>query len=308
MDYQPIEPVAAYEARYEAASTQALAGFSKFTNPFASANEKPLLSGENAFRAVSNLALMGQGEMLQSAGGMAIDATVEIKDRISSAKVEKIEEQSLSNKDLYNDKAQINAIKGLGDYIKDPENKAKFEKSMKATEDCMNNYGYVRTEDPSQSLNKEVDSKFFNDKRIADGISSVTSAAVTVGTGFLGGVAGGMLIDNQKEKIVNANREEAYVKKTDEIYGSCRTFESEGVLTDAKGNVIEITKNRGIDESTVEKVKADSVEGKGILERNGPKLSDKQAKIFDNMEMDSQLSNTRSQDYTSKMRNSYSYS
>lgn len=308
MDYQPIEPVAAYEARYEAASTQALAGFSKFTNPFATNNEKPVFSAENAVRVVSNLALRGQGDLLQSAGGLVVDAGVEVKDHVKDAKVTKIEEQSLSNKDLYNDKAQINAIKGLGDYIKNPENKEKFENSLKSAENCMNNYGYVKTEDPSQSLNKEVDSKFFNDARIANGISSITSAAVTVGTGFIGGAVGGMLIDNQKEKMVNANREEAYIQKTDEIYGSCKTFTSEGVLTDAKGNVIEITKNRGIDESTVEKVKADSVEGKGILERNGPKLSDKQAKIFDNMEMDSQLSNTRSQDYTSKMRNSYSYS
>lgn len=310
MDYQPIEPVepvAVYEARYQSAANQALSGFSKFTNPFAVDNDKPMLSGENALRVITNLALNGQGDLAQSAGGLVIDAGVSVKDRVSNAKVAEIENQSLSVKDVYNDKAQIDAIKDLSGYIKNPENKARFDKSMEAADNCISNYGYVKTEDPSTSLNREVDSKFFNDARIASGVSSITSAAVTIGTGFIGGTVGGMIIDNQKEKYVNGNREEAYVKKTDEIYGSCKTFISEGVLTDEKGNVIEITQNRGIDETTAQKVKVDSPEGKGIIERNGPKLSEKQAKIFNDMEIDNKLSSAPSQDYTNKMKNSYSY-
>lgn len=308
MDYQPIEPISTpdyqYEQEYSSAAKKAFEGFSKFTNPFEQKKDESIFSKENALRVVSNIALRGQDELLKSASNLAFDASSGIQDHIAKAKVMEIDNQSLDSSAAYNNKAQLNAIHHLESFLKNDENRARFNRSIENAKNCIDNSGYVKTADPGYQLNEEVENKFFNDVRIANGVSSVANAAVTLGTGFIGGSVGGYVINGQKERIINNKREERYVEKTEEIYGSCRHYETQGVLTDSKGNVLEVKSNTGIDESTAKKLDSESPEAKKIIDE----LSRKQAKIFDDMEIDDGLKRMTSPQNPSKYKNTYSYS
>lgn len=302
MDYVEPLPTHQYEnhAAYSAAASKAVEGFGKFINPFGTGiEEKPLFSKENALRVAGNIAMRGQGDVLQSSFNSAFDAGVSVKDHLSKADVVKVENQELGEELKPSPKDQLAALATVSDIIdpkKNKEDKERFDSAIDYADDCLSNNGYMNVQDPAVPLNKELEGKFFTDVRIANGASNVMSAAATLTTGFIGGVAAGYLIDGQKENYVNNSRMDKYIQKTEEMLSSCKHYESTGVLYDKEGKVVSISHSDN-QNGIMNKVDFKT-------ENNKIVLSDKQSKIFDDMQLDASFASTQHEERKSGIKNS----
>lgn len=298
MDYTEPQPVeqyanhAEYSEAYRQASKKAVDGFSRFVNPFDDyQKDKKLFSTENALLVAANIAMRGQGDVIKSSINSVVDAGVSISDHISSADVVPVSNQELGESANISNQDKLSALKDVTEYLDyegNEQNKKRFDDSISYGQNCLDKNGYVDVQDPSVKLNESVDNSFFNDVRIAGGISNVATAAVTISTGFIGGVAASYLIDDQKEKYVNNSRMDKYIESTENMLSTCKNFESSGTLYE-NGKIVSMNKSTSENGNDYTEVKINYnndgvVSGMDIVKtqkNNSAIIPDSQSKIFD---------------------------
>lgn len=338
---QNIEPVFEndnqgndFQTEIDDTAKNAIDGFEKYTNPYQKNAEggipkiSDIVNVDNAIKVTSNLATMGQGDTLKSAIGAAVDGGIEYKNHLANANVVDVKNQELGPETKLNEKQHLEALGQVSDKIKNPEIKSRFDTTISSAENCLDTDGIVNIQDPSKTLNQKVDGEFFNDVRLANAASNALTSAVTVGTGMLGGLVAGQVIDNKKESMVEDNRLNNYIEKTEETLGSCKRGYSEGI--GMEGNRITEalkTTSRGAEESIkfdqtgkisdisksgdygqdVQHFKPEDEGGQKIIKGFKSSISDKQSSFFDNMDLDAQLSNDFSDKKERQNKNNNTY-
>lgn len=322
-----------FQTEIDQTAKNAIDGFDKYTNPYqkeqaAIPKMKDIVNVDNAIKGASYLATMGQGDTIKSAVGGLVDGSIELKNHIANAEVVDIKNQELGPESKLNDKQHLEALGQVSNNIQDPSMKTRFDSTISSAENCLDTGGIANIQDPSKPLNKEVDGDFFNDVRLANAASNVLSSAAAVGTGVVGGFVAGQLIDNRKESMIENNRLNNYIEKTEEMIGSCKRGYSEGIgmegnrITEAlkttsrgaeesikfdqTGKIADISKSGDYGQD-VKHFKPEDEGGQKIIKGFKSSISDKQSSFFDNMDLDAQLSNDFSDKKERQNKNNNTY-
>lgn len=289
--------------------------FSKYTDPY-NVNKGPssvgdLLSADNGIRAVKNLATMGQGELVSNVVDLAVEQSIDYKNKLNNATVAKVDVQELGPETRLNDKQHLEALSSVSDQIKSPDMKARFDSAVKSADNCLDTDGIANIQDPSKNLNKKLDGEFINDTTLANLSSRALTSAATLATGGLGGLVAGEAIDYGKEKLVNNNRLGNYINQTEEYLGSCKRATSEGLEMNANDMVSKVMKSgtrgdvQGISfdnkgsvsdifqseagGTNMKHFKPEDEAGQKVVKSFRDSISDSQSSFFDNMDLDSKL-------------------